>query len=76
MTLDAFHPRRAAAAGLLAVGSKAAMIVKSGGGVGTLAKATGLLAAGDCEGPLPLKQRALRVDAHCAPAALQSLVRH
>eukprot|EP00208_Stichococcus_sp_RCC1054_P003988 CAMPEP_0206147926 /NCGR_PEP_ID=MMETSP1473-20131121/35026_1 /ASSEMBLY_ACC=CAM_ASM_001109 /TAXON_ID=1461547 /ORGANISM="Stichococcus sp, Strain RCC1054" /LENGTH=71 /DNA_ID=CAMNT_0053545075 /DNA_START=224 /DNA_END=439 /DNA_ORIENTATION=- len=37
---------RAAAAGALAIGSKAAMIMKSGGGVGSLAKVGGLLAAG------------------------------
>lgn len=38
---------RAAAAGALAIGSKAAMIMKSGGGVGSLAKVGGLLAAGE-----------------------------
>ena len=37
---------RAAAAGALALGSKAAMVAKSGGGVGSLAKAAGLLAVG------------------------------
>lgn len=37
---------RAAAAGALAIGSKAAMVLKSGGGVGGLAKAAGLVAAG------------------------------
>lgn len=37
---------RAAAAGALAIGSKAAVVLKSGGGVGGLAKAAGLVAAG------------------------------
>ena len=41
-----FHPRRAAAAATVAIGSKAAMIAKSGGGVSGLAKGFGLLAAG------------------------------
>ena len=38
--------RRAAAAGALALGSKAAIMLKGGGGVGTLAKAAGLIAVG------------------------------
>ncbi|EIE19564.1 hypothetical protein COCSUDRAFT_58312 [Coccomyxa subellipsoidea C-169] len=33
-------------AGMLALGSKAAMVVKSGGGLGGLAKGAGLLAVG------------------------------
>ena len=37
---------RALGVGVLALGSKAAMVMKSGGGLGTLAKGAGLLAAG------------------------------
>lgn len=37
---------RAVGAGMLALGSKAAMIAKSGGGLGGLAKGAGLLAVG------------------------------